>query len=167
MDTISNGNDEIDYVSDSYSESSQSDYDLDLQSDNESSSDIDFGNTNTTDVDFSVPDIKANPPNWTDKIESITVPPPKNKGGLTLPAGLVTFQVQLIISSFFLKIHLSPKLFNILTNMHRLKLLKNTTLSRIMLTSSGLWMVRMMYFLKKCVHTSGLVLYYLSIQQDN
>ena len=87
MDTVSNEPDEIDYVSDSCSESSQSDYDLDLQSDNESSSDIDFGNTDTTDIDFSVPDIKANPPNWTDKIESITVPPPKSKGGPTLPAG--------------------------------------------------------------------------------
>ena len=87
MDTVSNEPDEIDYISDSCSESSQSDYDLDLQSDNESSSDIDFGNTDTTDIDFSVPDIKANPPNWTDKIESITVPPPKSKGGPTLPAG--------------------------------------------------------------------------------
>ena len=86
MDMVNDGNDDIDYVSDSCSESSQSDYDLDLQSDNELSSDIEFGDTNPNYLDFSVPDIKASPPNWTDKIESITVSAPKNKGGPKLPA---------------------------------------------------------------------------------
>ena len=162
MDTVSNEPDEIDYISDSCSESSQSDYDLDLQSDNESSSDIDFGNTDTTDIDFSVPNIKANPPNWTDKIECITVPPPKSKGGPTLPAGFSNLLHAVdYFQLFFLQIHLSLKLFNILINMYRLKLPKNAALSQIILTSSGLWMVQIMYLLKKCVHTLGLVLYYL------
>ena len=80
MDTASPSTDDCnDYVSDRCSESSQSDYDLDIESHNESSSDIEFGDPNTPDLDFPVPDIKVNPPKWTDKIQSITAPPPKNK----------------------------------------------------------------------------------------
>ena len=81
MDTPSPSTDDCnDYVSDSCRESSQSDYDLDIKSHNESALDIEFGDPNTCNLDLSVPDIKANPPKWTDKIQSITVPPPKNKG---------------------------------------------------------------------------------------
>ena len=48
-------------------------------------SDMDIGQDQNLDVDFLVPDIKANPPKWTDRIESITVPPSKSKGGPKLP----------------------------------------------------------------------------------
>ena len=60
-------NDNNDYVSDSCSESSQSDFDI--ESDHSEMSDI-----------------KANPLKWTDNIQSITVPPPNSKGGLKLPS---------------------------------------------------------------------------------
>ena len=81
MDTPGPSTDDCnDYVSDSCSESSQSDYDLDIKSHNKSALNIEFGDPNTCDLDFSVPDIKANPPKWIDNIQSITVPPPKNKG---------------------------------------------------------------------------------------
>ena len=87
MDTVNGSDDENnDYVSDSCSESSQSDYDIDSQSDNDSSNDIDLEDEPRTTLDFSVPNIKKSPPVWTDKVESITVPPPKTKGGPNLPS---------------------------------------------------------------------------------
>ena len=72
-------NDNNDYISDSCSESSQSDYNI--ESDDSEMSDMDIGQPDHVDVDFSVPDIKANPPKWTDSIQNITIPPPKSKGG--------------------------------------------------------------------------------------
>ena len=84
MDTQNSGNnDNNDYVSDSFSESSQSDYNLDSK--DSEASDMDIGQPDHVDLDFLVPDIKSNPPNWTDKIQNITVPPPKSKGGPKLP----------------------------------------------------------------------------------
>ena len=87
MDPMNDSNEENnDYVSDSYSESNQSDYDIDSESDNDSSSDIDLEYQPTNTLDFCVPNIKKNPPVWTDKVETITVPSPKNKGGPNLPS---------------------------------------------------------------------------------
>ena len=80
--------DNNDYVSDSCSESSQSDYDI--ESDHSEMSDMDIRQPDHVDVDFSIPDIKANLPKWTDSIQSITVPPPKSKGGPKLPATFPT-----------------------------------------------------------------------------
>ena len=77
-------NDNNEYISDSCNESSQSDYHI--ESDDSEMSDMDIGQDEHVDVNFSVPDIKANPPKWTDRIENITVPPPKSKGGPKLPA---------------------------------------------------------------------------------
>ena len=87
MDPVNDSNDENnDYVSNSCSKSSQSDYDIDSESDNDSLSDIALGYQLTTTLEFSVPNIKKNPPVWTDKVETITVPLPKNKGGPNLPS---------------------------------------------------------------------------------
>ena len=87
MDAVNGSDDENnDYVSDSCSESSQSDYDIDSQSDNDSTSDINLEYQPRTTLDFSVPNIKTSPPVWTDKVESITVPSPKNKSGPNLPS---------------------------------------------------------------------------------
>ena len=87
MDALNQSDDDNnDYVSDSCSESSQSDYEIDSQSDNDSSSDIDLGDQPATNLDFSVPNPKKMSPVWTDKVESITEPPPKNKGRPNLPS---------------------------------------------------------------------------------
>ena len=69
-----------DYVSDSNSESSESDYDLYSNEDSDFDSDTDNGT-----IDFTVPDVKSNPPSWTDDVQTITVPPFKFTGGPTLP----------------------------------------------------------------------------------
>ena len=73
--------DQMDYVSDSNSESSQSDYELnsgDESEDQDLADDVQI-------TDDTVPDINRTPPAWTDKIQSITVPPFRFKGGPTLP----------------------------------------------------------------------------------
>ena len=69
-----------DYVSDSNSESSESDYDLYSNEDSDFDSDTENGT-----IDFTVPDMKSNPPSWTDDVQTITVPPFKFTGGPTLP----------------------------------------------------------------------------------
>ena len=76
-------NDNIDYVSDSCSESSHGNYNIESDED---TSDMDIGQGDDLDIDFSVPDVKANPPKWTDNIQTITVPIPKSKGGPLLPS---------------------------------------------------------------------------------
>ena len=87
MDTVNGSDDENNnYVSDSCSESSQSDYDIDSQSDNDSSNDINLEDEPRTTLDFSATNIKKSPPVWMDKVESITVPPPKTEGGPNLPS---------------------------------------------------------------------------------
>ena len=73
--------DQMDYVSDSNSESSQSDYELncgDESEDQDLADDVQI-------TDDTVPDINRTPPAWTDKIQFITVPPFRFKGGPTLP----------------------------------------------------------------------------------
>ena len=84
MDIDESNNDQVnDYISDSNSESSAGDeLDYELQSDEESDLDIVFDNGN---IDYTVPDIKSNPPSWTDQVQQITVPQFKFKGGPTLP----------------------------------------------------------------------------------
>ena len=153
MDTVSNGNDEIDYISDSCSDSSQSDYDLDLQSDNESSSDIDFGNTNTTDLDFSVPDIKANPPNWTHKIESISVPPPKNKGGPTLPAAYSNLLRAVDYFQLFFTDSLITQIVQYTNQYAQIEITKKCHTQPNYIDKQWSWKVQMMYLLKKCMCT--------------
>ena len=71
-----------DYVSDSNSESSESDHEL--HSNEESDLDLDSVPDNGN-INFTVPDIKSNPPSWTDDLQSITVPPFKFIGGFRLP----------------------------------------------------------------------------------
>ena len=69
-----------DYVSDSNSESSESDYDLYSNEDSDFNSDTDNGT-----IDLTVLDVKSNPPSWTDDVQTITIPPVKFTGGPTLP----------------------------------------------------------------------------------
>ena len=71
-----------DYVSDSNSESSESDYEL--QSNEESDLDLDSVPENGN-IDFTVLDIKSDPPSWMEHVQSITVPPFKFTGGPRLP----------------------------------------------------------------------------------
>ena len=80
-------NDENDdeYVSDSNTESTLSNYEI--QSEPGSDMDIDF---ETFDNDFTVPDVKNNPPKWTENVESITVPLFHFNGGPTLPESFNT-----------------------------------------------------------------------------
>ena len=73
--------DQMDYVSDSNSESSQSDYELNSGDESEDE-DLD---DHVQLTDNTVPDINRTPPAWTDKLQSITVPPFHFKGGPTLP----------------------------------------------------------------------------------
>ena len=69
-----------DSISDINSNSSIGDFQI--SSDEESDIDID---DETGRVDFTVPDIKANPPKWTEDLQSFIVPPFRFKGGPTLP----------------------------------------------------------------------------------
>ena len=41
--------------------------------------------TSDNDIDYTVPDIDITPPNWTDKVQQITLPQFRFKGGPTLP----------------------------------------------------------------------------------
>ena len=79
MDIDAPNDDQVnDCISDSNSESSQGDYEL--KSDEEFDFDIVVDNGN---IDYTVLDIKSNPPSWTDQVEHITVPQFKFKGGPT------------------------------------------------------------------------------------
>ena len=71
-----------DYVSDSNSESSECDYELQLNE--ESDLDLDSVPQNGN-IDFTIHDIKSDPPSWTDDVQSITVPLFKFTGGPRLP----------------------------------------------------------------------------------
>ena len=99
LDDVQDEND-IDYISDSNSESSLNDYETD--SENESDMDIDI---QTADNDFTVPDVKANPPKWTEDVESITVPPFHFQGGPTLPDSFSTASNVMEYFKLFLLIH--------------------------------------------------------------
>ena len=73
--------DQMDYVSDSNSESSEGDYELNSSEKLEDSNTVTSGNES----DDTVLDIDITPPSWTDKVEPITVPQFRFKGGPTLP----------------------------------------------------------------------------------
>ena len=118
------------------SESSQSDYHI--ESDDSEMCDMDIGQDQHLDVDFLVPDIKANPPKWTDRIESITVPPPKSKGGQNCLLHFLTLHSLLIIFNFSSQIHWYLILLTLQINVHRLKLKKKREWNQIMLTNSGI-----------------------------
>ena len=62
--------DQMDYVSDSNSESSEGDCELNSSEESEDSDTVTSGN----DSDDTVPDIDITPPSWTDKVEPNTVP---------------------------------------------------------------------------------------------
>ena len=81
MDIDAPNHDQVnDCISDSNSESSAGDeLDYELESDEESNLDIIFDNGN---IDYTVPDIKSNPPSWTDQVEHITVPSSNSKEDL-------------------------------------------------------------------------------------
>ena len=71
---------EIDSISDTNSNSSIGDFQI--SSDGKSDLDMDI---ETGTVDFTVPDIKANPPKWTENVQSFIVSPFRFKGGPTSP----------------------------------------------------------------------------------
>ena len=73
--------DQMDYVSDSNSESSEGDYELNSSEESEDSDIVTSGN----DSDDTVPDIDLTLPSWTDKVEPNTVPQFQFKGGPMLP----------------------------------------------------------------------------------
>ena len=73
--------DQMDYVSDSNTESSQSDYELNSGDESEDADIVSLDN----DADDTVPDIDITPPSWTDKVEPITVLQFWFKRGPTLP----------------------------------------------------------------------------------
>ena len=71
---------EIDSISDINSNSSIGDFQI--SSDEESDLDMD---DETGRMEFTVPDIKAYPPKWTENLQTFIVPPFRFKGGPTLP----------------------------------------------------------------------------------
>ena len=90
----------MEYISDSNSESSISDFEI--QSETESDIEIDIQNGT---VDFTVPDIRLKPPKSSEKVQSITVPPFHFTGDLHYLIHLVLHQVLVITSSFSLQTH--------------------------------------------------------------
>ena len=74
-------NDQMGYVSDSNSKSSEGDCELNSSEESEHSDAV----TSDNDSDDTVLDIDITPPIWTDKVEPITVPQFWFKGGPTLP----------------------------------------------------------------------------------
>ena len=92
MASTSTGEDELvptyDTDSDSPSEtnSNSSINDFEISSGSDSDLDMELGHDHVEHaVDFTVPDIKANPPQWTENVQSFVVPPFRFKGGPTLP----------------------------------------------------------------------------------
>ena len=92
MASTSTGEDELvptyDTDSDSPSEtnSNSSINDFEISSGSDSDLHMELGHDHVEHaVDFTVPDIKANPPQWTENVQSFVVPPFRFKGGPTLP----------------------------------------------------------------------------------
>ena len=73
---------EVSTDSDSDSGSISSDYDFNSDSDSET---LDVTGNAANNLDFTVPDVKANPPDWTQDLEPVDVPEFQKNGGPRLP----------------------------------------------------------------------------------
>ena len=128
-----------DYVSDSNSVSSESDYEL--QSNKESDLDLDSVPKNGN-IDFIVLDIKSHPPSWMEHVQSIMVPPFKFTGGPRLPPD---FNVNTTHPIDYFKLFFSDSLIEYIvkcTNDYaRIEINKKRRTNLITLIHSGLLMV--------------------------
>ena len=116
-----------DYVSDSNSESSESDYELQLNE--ESDLDLDSVPENRN-IDFTVLDIKSDPPSWMDDAQSITVPLFKFIGGPRLPPD---FNVNTTHTIDYFKLFFIDPIIE-----HIVKCTRNAEQNQITLIHSGL-----------------------------
>ena len=91
--------DKNDYISGSNSESSFSEHSM--HSEEEVMSDTEPDNTAYNNSDVPIPNVKANPPSWTEDLQGVDVPAFQHTSGPSLPEDFSETLILLNTSNFF------------------------------------------------------------------